>query len=152
MVLDHELLVLDRELGYRCLSADRWGSTVNRLGPEPEIIKDPYLQSKGYRKLALEKHDYVFIYRVNGETFIRRDEREYIFKYSAKYLFCAILRLIFDILILHCRFVLRTRGQAVIMRYEVQAGCIMAFARRFHKNTGSIITFIRLAQMSYLTL
>lgn len=38
MVLDHELLVLDRELGYRCLSADRWGSTVNRLGPEPEII------------------------------------------------------------------------------------------------------------------
>ena len=37
-MLDHELLVLDRELGYRCLSADRWGSTVNRLGPEPEII------------------------------------------------------------------------------------------------------------------
>ena len=40
MVLDHELLVLDRELGYRCLSADRWGSTVNRLGPEPEIISE----------------------------------------------------------------------------------------------------------------
>ena len=40
MVLDHELLVLDRELGYRCLSADRWGSTVNRLGPEPEIINE----------------------------------------------------------------------------------------------------------------
>ena len=38
MVLNHELLVLDRELGYRCLSVDMWGSTVNRLGPEPEII------------------------------------------------------------------------------------------------------------------
>ena len=28
----------------------------------------PYLQSKEYRKLTLEKHDYVFIYRVDGET------------------------------------------------------------------------------------
>lgn len=46
MVLDHELLVLDRELGYRCLSADRWGSTVNRLGPEPEIIRNFYKERR----------------------------------------------------------------------------------------------------------
>ncbi len=29
---------------------------------------DPYLLSKRYRKLALEKHDYLFIYRGDGET------------------------------------------------------------------------------------
>ena len=32
------------------------------------FCEDPYLQSKEYRKLTLEKHDYVFIYRVDGET------------------------------------------------------------------------------------
>jgi toxin ParE1/3/4 len=30
--------------------------------------EDPYLRSKGYRKLILEKHDYVFIYRVDNKT------------------------------------------------------------------------------------
>ena len=64
---------------------------LEKMAESFAFCEDPYLQSKGYRKLALEKHDYVFIYRVNGETFISRDEREYIFKYSAKYLFCAIL-------------------------------------------------------------
>lgn len=29
---------------------------------------DPYLAAKGYRKLALEKHDYVIIYKVEGNT------------------------------------------------------------------------------------
>lgn len=29
---------------------------------------DPYLSAKGYRKLALARHDYVFIYRVEGDT------------------------------------------------------------------------------------
>lgn len=34
------------------------------------FCKDPYLRLKGYRKLALEKHDYMFIYRVDGEVYL----------------------------------------------------------------------------------
>ena len=57
MVLDHELLVLDRELGYRCLSADRWGSTVNRLGPEPEIIRMEMIIDKADEMMDLVVDD-----------------------------------------------------------------------------------------------
>lgn len=32
------------------------------------LCDDPYLASKGYRKLALAKHDYVFVYRVVENT------------------------------------------------------------------------------------
>lgn len=32
------------------------------------LCEDPYLCSKGYRKLVLEKRDYLFIYRADGET------------------------------------------------------------------------------------
>lgn len=31
------------------------------------FCSDPYLKAKGYRKYSLHKHDYVFIYRVEGE-------------------------------------------------------------------------------------
>ena len=41
---------------------------LEKMAESFAFCEDPYLQSKGYRKLTLEKHDYVFIYRVDGET------------------------------------------------------------------------------------
>jgi len=41
---------------------------LEKMAESFAVCEDPYLQSKGYRKLRLEKHDYVFIYRVDGET------------------------------------------------------------------------------------
>ena len=41
---------------------------LEKMAESFAFCEDPYLQSKGYRKLILEKHDYVFIYRVDGET------------------------------------------------------------------------------------
>ena len=41
---------------------------LEQMAESYALCEDPYLQSKGYRKLALEKHDYLFIYRVNGKT------------------------------------------------------------------------------------
>ncbi|MGI6556805.1 MAG: type II toxin-antitoxin system RelE/ParE family toxin [Pseudoramibacter sp.] len=32
------------------------------------FCEDPYLRAKGYRKLVLQHHDYVLIYRVEKET------------------------------------------------------------------------------------
>lgn len=67
MVLDHELLVLDRELGYRCLSADRWGSTVNRLGPEPEIITSEtvFREHEAARAIFLSLYPWLFSRRIS---------------------------------------------------------------------------------------
>ena len=41
---------------------------LEKMAESFAFCEDPYLQSKGYRKLTWEKHDYVFIYRVDGET------------------------------------------------------------------------------------
>lgn len=44
-----------------------WG----RLEQFPEsfgLCDDPYLEAKEYRKLPLQKHDYIFIYRIDGNT------------------------------------------------------------------------------------
>ena len=41
---------------------------LEKMAESFAFCEDPYLQSKGHRKLILEKHDYVFIYRVDGET------------------------------------------------------------------------------------
>lgn len=32
------------------------------------ICEDPYLAAKGYRRLALEHHDYVLLYQMDGST------------------------------------------------------------------------------------
>lgn len=42
-------------------------SKLEKMAESFAFCDDPYLRSKRYRKLALENHDYLFIYRVDGE-------------------------------------------------------------------------------------
>lgn len=41
---------------------------LEKIAESYAFCEDSYLRSKGYRKLALKKHDYLFIYRVDEQT------------------------------------------------------------------------------------
>ena len=38
------------------------------MAGEVQLCEDPFLAGKGYRKIALEQHDYVILYQLEADT------------------------------------------------------------------------------------